>query len=130
MADLPPRLIEKGMAGAGLLAHVVVAKYVDHLPLYRQHQRFKREGIELSKSTLGEWVAQTAWHLVPLYEALRQEALSSGYLQADETMIQVQDRKKKGKTHRRYYWAYHTPERKLFVLEYRHSRAGGVLARV
>lgn len=121
MAELPPRLIEKGMAGEGLLAHVVVDKYVDHLPLYRQHQRFKREGIDLPKSTLGEWIAHTAWHLVPLYEALVQEALSSGYLQADETTIQVQDRKKPGKTHR--VWAYHTPEQKLFVMEYRKSRA-------
>ena len=123
MAELPPRLIEKGMAGEGLLAHVVVDKYVDHLPLYRQHQRFKREGIDLPKSTLGEWIAHTAWHLVPLYEALMQEALSSGYLQADETTIQVQDRNKPGKTHRGYYWAYHTPEQKLFVMEYRKSRA-------
>ena len=108
---------------------MVVAKYVGHLPLYRQHQRFRRAGIELSKSTLGEWMAQTAWHLVPLNEAFQKEALYNGYLQTGETTILVQDRKKKGKTHRGYYVAYHTPERKLIVLEYRHSPAGSVLAR-
>ncbi len=123
MAELPPRLIDKGMAEPGLLAHVTIEKYCDHLPLYRQRQRFQREGVALSTLTLGGWIAQSAWHLGPLYDALKQEALLSGYLQADETRIQVQDRKKKGKTHRGFYWAYHTPEQKLFVMEYRKSRA-------
>ncbi len=123
IAELPPRLVDKGMAGPGLLADVMVNKYCDHLPLYRQQQRFRREGIEIATSTLGGWIAQSAWHLGPLYDALKQEALLSGYLQADETRIQVQDRKKKGKTHRGFYWVYHTPEQKLFVMEYRKSRA-------
>ncbi len=59
MAELPPRLIDKGMAEPGLLAHVMVEKYCDHLPLYRQQQRFQREGVALSTSTLGDWIAQT-----------------------------------------------------------------------
>ncbi len=60
IAELPPRLVDKGMAGPGLLADVVVNKYCDHLPLYRQQQRFRREGIEIAKSTLGGWIAQSA----------------------------------------------------------------------
>ena len=123
MAELPARLIDKGMAGPGLLAHVVVDKDTGHLPLYRQQQRFRRAGIEIPKSTLGGWIAQTAWHLQPLYEALKREAITSGYLQADETPIRVQDRNRKGETHRGYYWAYHAPESQLLVMDYRRSRA-------
>ena len=123
IGKLPPRVVDKGMAGPGMLADVLVSKYSDHLPLYRQQQRFRREGIEIATSTLGDWIAQSAWHLEPLYDALKQEVLSSGYLQADETTIKVQDRKKKGTTHRGYYWAYHTPEQKLLVIHYLKSRA-------
>ena len=123
IADLPARLVDKGMAGPGLLAHVVVDKYTDHLPLYRQQQRFRRAGIEIPTSTLGGWISQVAWHLQPLYAALKREALSSGYLQVDETRIQVQDRTKKRTTHRGYYWAYHAPELGLLVMKYLRSRA-------
>ncbi len=84
-------MVNKGMAGPGLLADVVVGKYADHLPLYRQQQRFRREGVEIAKSTLGGWISQSASHLTPLYDALKQELLSTGYLQADETRMEVQD---------------------------------------
>ena len=60
MAELPPRLMDKGIPEPGLLAHVMVEKYCDHLPLYRQRQRFQREDVALSTSTLGDWIAQTA----------------------------------------------------------------------
>ena len=125
IGKLPPRLVDKGMAGPGMLADVLVSKFGDHMPLYQQRQRFLREGLELAKATLGDWVAQSAWHLEPLYDALIKEALSSGYLQADETHIRVQDRtkKKKGKTHRGFYWLYHAPEQRLLVMEYRKRRA-------
>ncbi len=84
MAELPPRLIKKGIPEPGLLAHVTIGKYCDQLPLYRQRQRFQREGIALSTSTLADWIAQTAWHLGPLAEALKEEVMASGYLQVDE----------------------------------------------
>ena len=76
VAALPARLIDKGIPEPGLLAHVLIEKYMVHLPLYRQRERFLRECIALPKSTLGDWIAQTAWHLTPLYDALRQEARS------------------------------------------------------
>ncbi len=124
IAALPKRLIEKGIAEPGLLAHVMIDKYVDHLPLYRQRARFRRAGISLPPSTLGGWIAKSAWHLEPLYAALKQEILQSGYLQADETTIAVQDaQKKEGKTHRGYYWVYHAPQEGLLVMEYRKGRA-------
>ncbi len=123
MAELPPRLMDKGIPEPGLLAHVMVEKYCDHLPLYRQRQRFQREDVALSTSTLGDWIAQTAWHLGPLAEALKEEVLASGYLQVDETTIQVQDCSKKGKTHRGFYWVYHAPEPQLVVMDYCKGRS-------
>ncbi len=123
IAELPSRPIEKGMAEPGLLAHVVIEKYVDHLPLYRQVQRLRREGITLAESTLGGWIAQSAHLLDPLYEALTEEALASGYIQADETPIPVQDHQKKGTTHRGYYWVYHAPLARLVVIDYQRGRS-------
>jgi len=122
IAPLPERPIEKGLAEPRLLSHVVIEKYVDHLPLYRQVQRFRREGLPLSASTLGDWVSTSAAILVPLYEALKEEARTSGYLQADETPIPVQDEQTKGKTHRGYYWVYHAPLRGLVVVDYQQGR--------
>jgi len=122
IADLPARPIDKGLAEPGLLAQVAIEKYVDHLPLYRQVQRFTRSGIALARSTLGDWITATADLLAPLYEAVRAEALLSGYLQADETPIAVQDSQKTGTTHRGYYWVYHAPVSGLVVLEYQPGR--------
>ena len=123
IGSLPTRPIDKGMAEAGLLAHVVIEKYVDHLPLYRQVQRLRREGITLSESTMGGWIAQSATLLDPLYEALTDEVLKSGYIQADETPIPVQDPQKKRTTHRGYYWVYHAPGSALVVMDYQRGRS-------
>ena len=126
IAELPARPVDKGIAEAGLLASVVVEKYVDHLPIYRQVQRYKREGIPLARSTLEGWVAAVARLLEPLYERLGELILESGYIQADETPIPVQDEAKKGKTHRGYYWVYHAPDYEspggLVLLNYDRSR--------
>lgn len=122
VAPLPPRPIEKGMAEPGLLANILIEKYVDHLPLYRQVQRFTRQGITLAASTLGDWAAASAELLVPLYDALIAEAKNSGYIQADETPIPVQDPDVKGKTHSGYYWVYHAPLKGLVVVEYMRGR--------
>jgi len=122
IGTLPARPVEKGMAEPSLLAHVVIEKYIDHLPLYRQVQRFKREGITLSDSTLGGWIAESADLLLPLYDALRQQALKSGYLQADETPIAVQSAQQQGTTHRGYYWVYHAPLSGLVVMDYQPGR--------
>jgi len=122
IAPLPARPIEKGMAEPSLLANVTIEKYVDHLPLYRQVQRFTRAGITLATSTLGDWVSQTADLLKPLYDELAQEAMASGYIQADETPIQVQDGEKKGKTHRGWYWVYHAREPGIVIMDYQAGR--------
>ena len=119
---LPARAVERGIAEPSLLAHVVIEKYVDHLPLYRQVQRFTREGITLATSTLGDWIKASADLVEPLYRALTEEVLASEYIQADETPIQVQDRNKKGETHRGYYWVYHAPRDGLVIMDYQRGR--------
>jgi transposase len=119
---LPTRPIEKGMAGAGLMASIIIEKYVDHLPLYRQIQRFKRAGMDIPSATISGWVHATCKLLQPLYDVLKQEVLSQDYLQADETTIAVMDKEKQGATHQGYHWVYHAPEIKMVLFNYRQGR--------
>ena len=88
-APAPPRPIARGMAGAGLLAHVLVSKYADHLPLYRQSQIYAREGIDLDRSTLADWVGQSSALLAPLVDALARYVLGAAKLHADDTPVPV-----------------------------------------
>jgi hypothetical protein len=110
------------MAGEGLLAQIVIDKYVDHLPLYRQMQRFERAGVRLPYSTLTEWVSATCELITPLFNALKAEVLQSGYLHADETPIKVIDKDKKGETHRGYYWVYQNSLDKIVFFDYQEGR--------
>lgn len=88
-APAPPQAVEKSLAGEGLLAHVVVSKYVDHLPLHRLEGIFARERIDLPRSTLCGWVADVATALAPIGEQLRREIVAADYLQTDDTTITV-----------------------------------------
>ena len=88
-APAPPQAVEKSLAGEGLLAHVVVSKYVDHLPLHRLEGIFAREGIDLPRSTMCGWVADVATALSPIGEQLRREITAADYLQTDDTTITV-----------------------------------------
>jgi transposase len=88
-AEAPSRPIERGMAGPGLLAHVLVLKYCDHLPLYRQAEIYARDGVELDRSTMAEWVGGCSRLLEPLVEALRRHAMSAEKLHADDTPVPV-----------------------------------------
>ena len=97
-------------------------KYTDHLPIHRQLQRFAREGIRLSSSTLTDWIGGTCALLEPLYDTLKKKVLSADYLQADETPIKVLDKDKKGTTHRGYHWVYHAPNERLVLFDYREGR--------
>jgi len=122
IGELPVRPIDKGIAGPGLLAQIVIDKYVDHLPVYRQVQRFEREGMKLPISTLADWISGSCTLLEPLYEAHRKLVLKQNYLQADETPIKVLDKAKKGTTHRGYHWVYHAPLARLVLFDYREGR--------
>ena len=88
-APAPSRPIERGLAGAGLLAHVLTAKYCDHLPLYRQHEICAREGVDLDRSTLATWVGEATSLLEPLVEALRRYVLAASKVHGDDTPVPV-----------------------------------------
>jgi transposase len=88
-APAPNRPIDRGLAGPGLLAHVLVSKYADHLPLYRQVEIYQREGVELDRSTLADWVGGTSRTLQPLVDALRKYVLSAEKLHGDDVPVPV-----------------------------------------
>jgi transposase len=88
-APAPPQAVERSLATEGLLAHVVVSKYVDHLPLYRQERIFDREHLELSRATLCGWVADVAAALTPIGDELRRQVVAATYLQTDDTPITI-----------------------------------------
>lgn len=123
IGQLPDRPIPKGIAEAGLLAHLFVAKYIDHLPFYRQIEQFKRNfGWVIHKSTINDWFAACCSLLEPLYNALVEQVMATDYLQADESPIQVQDSDTKGKTHQGYMWVYRNPSNGLVLFDYRKGR--------
>ena len=104
-APVEAHIIDKGIPTAGLLAQVLVAKFADHLPLYRQEKIFGRAGFEIARSTLAQWVGSCGVQLQPLVDALKEEILTHGVLHADETPVQML-KPGNGKTHRAYFWAY------------------------
>lgn len=124
---LPPEVkpLERRAAGAGLLAQILVSKYQDHLPLYRQEQIFARHGITLPRKLMCGWVAGAVELLSPIYEALKKELLTESYLQADETHIKVQDPEVEGKLHTGYLWSILGPPNRV-LFHYAESRAGEV----
>src|SRR5438105_5251853 len=109
-ASAPDHAIARGRAGAGLLAHIVVSKYDDHLPLYRQAEIFAREGVNLETSTLSGWVAATAAALQPLIDALAAEMMASDTLHVDDTPVPVLA-PGTGKTKTGRLWTYVRDER-------------------
>ena len=90
-AEKPVAPVEKGLARPGLLAQVAVSKYGDHLPLYRQADIFRRQGVELSRQTMGDWMRACAELVSPLYELMKQQVLGSKALQTDDTPVPVLD---------------------------------------
>ena len=101
----PNRPIDKGLAGPGLLAHVLVAKYADHLPLYRQSEIYAREGVELDRSTMADWVGGASRTLRPLVEALKRYVLSAEKLHGDDVPVPVLE-PGNGKTKTGRLWTY------------------------
>jgi transposase len=124
IAELPERVIDKGIPGAGLLAMILTGKYMDHLPLYRQKQIFARENIQIPSSTIEGWAKQALEKLEPLYDQLIFDTKSKGYLQVDETPIKVLDSDKKGAAHQGYYWVYHAPMEGTVLFDYSPTRGG------
>src|SRR3954452_17293434 len=104
-APAPERPVTGGMASEALLAHVLVAKFCDHLPLYRQAAIFARQGIELDRSTLCDWVGRACWWLEPLWRLLRRHVMSSTRIFADDTRLPVLD-PGRGRTKTGRLWGY------------------------
>ena len=123
---VPAQIIDKGIPTAGLLAQVLVAKYSDHLPLYRQERIFGRAGVEIPRSTLAQWVGICGVQLQPLVDALKTKILSHSVVHADETPVEMLKPGNK-KTHRAYLWAYAPgafEDLKAVVYDFCESRAG------
>ena len=109
-APMPSMPITRGLAGPGVLAHVLISKYCDHLPLYRQSEIFARDGIDLDRSTLAGWVGQCASLMRPLIDALAKDVMASPVLHGDDTPVPVLD-PGRGKTKEGRLWAYVRDER-------------------
>jgi transposase len=109
-APAPSLPIHRGLAGPGLLAHVLVAKYADHLPLYRQAEIYARAGIDLDRSTLADWVGQTARLVRPLVEAVELHVMAAERVHADDTTVPVLD-PGRGKTKTGRLWCYARDDR-------------------
>ena len=123
IAPLPARLIEKGLPGAGLLTQVIVGKYEDHLPLYRQERVYReRHGVNLSRQTLCGWVEAAADWLSPIYREMKAGLVAGNYLQADETPIRYLDPDVKGKSQSGWLWTYSQPQGDV-VFEWQVSRS-------
>ena len=125
-APVPAQVIDKGMPTAGLLAQVLVAKYADHQPLYRQEAIFERAGVAIPRSTLAQWVGACGVQLQPLVDALRAALLERSVLHADETPVAML-MPGKGKTHRAYIWSYSSSAFDALhavVYDFADSRAG------
>ncbi|MGH8760375.1 MAG: IS66 family transposase, partial [Burkholderiales bacterium] len=122
---MPAQIIDAGIPTANLLAHVLIAKHDDHLPLYRQCEIYARAGVDIALSTLADWVGAAGVALAPIAQALKAQLLQSAVLHADESPVTVLDNK--GKKHRGYIWAYATGEhepRQAVVYQIKNSRAG------
>lgn len=122
IGQLPNRAIDKGIPGASVLAMLIIGKFVDHLPIYRQIAIFKRSGIALHYNTVLDWTNNGLDILQPLYDHLRRKILASHYLQADETGMKVLDSEKNGSTHQGYLWAYRDVSSNLVLFEYQRGR--------
>jgi transposase len=121
--DLPTRPIDKCIAGPGLLAHIHVSKFVYHTPFHRQAQRLKTEHqVNIPRTTIDSWQTRTSNLAWPMYEELKRQVLGQGYIQLDETPIKVLDQRKKGTTHRGYYWVYHSPIEHMVFFDYQEGR--------
>jgi transposase len=125
-APMPPHIIDKGIPTAGLLAQVLIAKYHDHLPLYRQESIFERAGLRLSRVTLAQWVGACGVRLQPLVEAMKERLLTRPVLHADETPVPML-KPGLGKTHRAYLWNYSSSEYdelQTVIYDFAESRGG------
>ena len=123
IAPMPNRTIHKGIAEPSLLSNIIVSKFVDHLPFYRQIKGYKRDyNWIINASTINDWFAACCTLLKPVYDKMVHRIKTSDYIQADESPIRVLESEKKKQSHQGYQWVYHCPQSKTIVFNYRKGR--------
>lgn len=128
IAPVPPQIIPKGLATAGLLAYVVTAKFCDALPFYRQEKQFVRLDIEISRQTMGNWAMLAAEKCQPLLDLLHEEIRGGPLINGDETTVQVLDEPGRAATDKSYMWVFRggAPKKPVVIYQYNQGRAGEV----
>lgn len=121
--DLPARILPKSRAGVSLLTYLVIAKYLDHMPLHRIRKRFRRDGVNLPDTTLCDWITAISDALAPIVLAMKHWMLRRRYLQADETPAKARDPEVKGKLKQIYFFVYSIPWAEV-IFDYRTNRRG------
>jgi transposase len=122
IAPLPALPLPKSIAGASVLSHLMVSKFIDHLPIYRQLSIFKRQGVEIKEGTIYGWIKDAMELIYPVYDLHCKAVLNTNYLNVDETTIKVLDEHKKGTTHQGYFWVYYDTQTKLAIYDYQPGR--------
>lgn len=132
LAKMPPQALPKSMAGPGLLAHILVSKFDDHLPLYRQAEMWERSGVDLDCTTMGRWVMSCGDLLMPLVDLMTQDIVASGSVQADETGVQVLNEKGRKNKSKSFMWVFKTAGHKnsKIVYLYSPSRSSEVISSI
>ena len=124
IAPMPTLFLPKSMAAPSLIAHTIISKYQDHLPLYRQEKIWQRMGIEIARNTVCGWIMAAAEVCIPMRRALMKSLIASGYIQADETPLQVMDEPNRKNTSLSYMWLYRSaiPDKPVVLFDYRETR--------
>jgi len=124
IAPMPRLFLPKSIAAPSLIAHTIVSKYQDHLPLYRQEKIWERMGVDIARNTACGWIIAAAEVCMPMREAIISRLLESNYLQADETPVQVMNEANRKNTSASYMWVYRTgrPDKKVILFDYRETR--------
>lgn len=123
VAPLPPRVIPGGQVGPGLIAHVLLSKYVDAIPLYRQAAMLERLGPGFTRQAMGQWVDHGAGLLRPVYLELQKQVGQSGYVQGDETPIRVLDPARPGAAREAWLWTFLSPGQRIVVFDFQLTRS-------
>ena len=128
VAPMPPQIIPQSIVSPGLLAHVLTAKFVDHLPLYRQEKLFARLGVEIGRATMSNWAIKAAEACMPLLNLIRDEILAGKLINIDETTLQVLAEPGRAPTATSYMWLFRRgdPHRPALLYQYHPTRAGDV----
>jgi transposase len=127
VAALPPQVIPQAGVGVGFIVHVIIAKYLDHIPLYRQERIDARAGVWIGRQARCRYVEGAAHLLITIHQQLKRRILDSYYVHVDETFTKLIDPDRRGRSRDAYLWGYYAPHEDAIVLEFSPSRSGSIL---